>query len=95
MKNLIIALLTTLFISGCENDNVELTKEQYKQLIGDTIKPEYPKRIYIINHPEHTDEYFNVYLGSDSHEYQRHRESHTNDQWVHYGNCKLCKKDTL
>ena len=34
--------------------------------------------------------YFEVWLGSDGHEYQRHAESHVSNQWIHYVGCKKC-----
>lgn len=47
MKKLIV--LFCIFLASCseENNNVVISKEEYKKLKGDTILPEYPKEVSI------------------------------------------------
>lgn len=89
MKNFIFSILVALLVSSC-NESVTISKEEYNKLKGDTFKPEYPKTVNIINAPKFADTEFVVYLGSDGHEYQKHKESHVLDQWSHYADCKKC-----
>ena len=94
-KLIIIILLATLFGCGSKN-TVTLTKEEYSKLKGGTSGLLYPKTVYIINNPRVAAESFDVYLGTDGHEYQLHLESHVNDQWIHYPDCIKClKRDSL
>lgn len=91
MKKLITILTITMFLSSCINDKIELKQEQYKQLIGDTIKPEYPKVI-------HTDRFHEIeIIKIENHEYlQGYERRHISTYFlIHYPDCKYCKKDTL
>jgi len=86
-------IVPIIFLSCSENsDNITISKSDYKKLIGDTIKPKYPKVIKVdVNNALKNS--IEVYLGSDGHEY-----SQTNrDYLIHYGGCELCEKkyDTL
>ena len=77
-------LILTLFFCSCNNDTVTITREEYKQLKG----LEYPKHFTVNN------ETYDVYLGSDKHEYYKVR-SYNATNYFHYIDCKYCKKDTL
>ena len=65
-----IALMLTLtpifigvLLSGCNSKSVTITQEEYNKLKGDTVKSEYPKKVFI------KDTEFEVWKGSDSCEY--------------------------
>jgi hypothetical protein len=89
MKQLM--LLCILFLFSCsDGDNVVITKLEYKKLTGDTLAPKYPKKVYVPSDTRDNTPYFEVWLGSDGHEYQRHAESHVSNQWIHYVGCKKC-----
>ena len=89
MKKLM--LLCVLFLFSCnDGDNVTITNSEYKKLTGDTLVPEYPKIVYVPSDVVDNTPYFEVWLGSDGHEYQLHVESHVRNQWDHYGGCKKC-----
>lgn len=99
MRNLILTLtlLLSIGLSSCENNKVQLTQEQYKHLIGDTIKPEYPKELIIPNPYSGNPELYYIVLGSDSHNYVTNGCVNTADWKIlfHYPNCKYCKKDSI
>jgi len=93
MKTIKILLLTFLLYS-C-NDTVTISKEEYKQLKGDTLKPEYPKSLRIGSYYNKTNDRtaFLIELGSDGHEYV-HNYHAGYDAYVafHYPDCKKCEK---
>jgi hypothetical protein len=92
-----LSFLTVLLLVSCgpSSDQVVLSQEDYKKLVGDTIKPEYPKFISIDNSKAGYNTVGQVFIsiGSDGHEYQLHEESEMADQWTHYGGCKKCQKE--
>lgn len=94
---LFLTILTTLLLASCgsSSDEVVISQEDYKKLIGDTIKPEYPKTVEVLytNNTWGVMREFTICLATDGHEYQRHYESDISDQWVHYGGCKKCQKE--
>lgn len=92
MKKLITIILFTTLLSSC-NDNVTISKEEYKQLKGDTIKPEYPKEIKPFN--GWTSNYTIITIDSCEYIYMETRGGHGGIALSHKGNCKYCKKDTL
>lgn len=96
MKYCLSALIAFSLLS-CSNDNIVISKKEYAKLTGDTIKSKYPKTVMVPNQKEYTEKSFEVYHGSDSHEYVLHHEYHIDDQWTHYGGCELCKSryDTI
>lgn len=85
MKNLILIFIS-LFIFSCNNDQVSISKDEYNRLKNiKVVKPEYPKTVTIKTPAGN--EGFEIYLGSDGHEYQNGRYS-----WNHYIECVKCKK---
>lgn len=52
----------------------------------------YPKYVYVNSDNSDNAKGFEIWLGSDGHEYQLHIESHVDDQWDHYAGCIKCKK---
>ncbi len=95
MKKIIILL--SVFLISCKDDidnKITLTKDEYKKLIGDTLKVKYPKTVSMLNKPSngyYAADNIKVYLGDDNHEYQLHLESHVEDQWTHYPGCEKCQ----
>jgi len=86
MKQIIITL--SLFLFSCNTDSVTISKDEYKQLTGDTIKFEYPKHVTI------DDMDWEITLGSDGHEYYDNDAGNAYNCF-HSPDCKYCKKDTL
>ena len=77
------------------DDTVTIPKEEYKQLKGDTIKPEYPRKVYWVNHEGHGIN--GDVIKIENHEYLTGYGSYFKYSFfmIHYPNCKFCKKDTL
>ena len=90
-----------LILIGCgSNDNeVTITKEEFKKLTGDTINPEYPKPFKLLS--ERNSE-SRIVLGSDGHEYIEFNWETVADftdprsyNVLHSPECIKCKGDTL
>lgn len=96
LQKLLIVIIIAIALLSCENNKVELTQEEYKQLIGNTIKPIYPKTLEIGNHDNTRRNKFLIELGSDGHDYAHNINAHI-DFYVafHYPDCIKCKKDTI
>jgi len=92
MKNILIIL--TLFLFSC-NDSVTISKEEYNKLKGDTVKPEYPKP-FKFREPSFGANWANwaIVLGEDNHEYLVNNKG-DGFGFIHYPDCKKCKRDTL
>jgi hypothetical protein len=94
MKKLFLIL--PLFLFSCGNDNtIEISKEEYKKLKGDTATPEQSKEII-----------WNNINGREQNAYVTKIENHEMmyglyNGWVegfyivHHPDCKTCKKDTI
>lgn len=96
LQKLLIVIIIAIALASCENNKVELTQEQYRQLIGDTIKPEYPQTLEIGNNKYTKRNKFLIELGSDGHEYAHNIDAYSDSYMAfHYPDCKKCKKDTL
>lgn len=93
MKKIVFILF--IFLFSCGNETVRISKGEYQKLKGS----KYPKIITVLSDGGYKANQFEVWLGSDGHEYQSHKESHVAYQWIHYIDCELCfkrnKKDTL
>lgn len=91
-KILIITIILTTVIS-C-SDNVTLSKKEYQKLMGDTLKPKYPKPFKLYR--EGLELGGNgIVLGSDKHEYLIIDYGVRSQSVEHYIDCEKCKKDTL
>jgi len=99
MKNLLLlSICLSLLSCGDKQETVTIPAKEYKILKGDTIKPKYPKKVFVPrNNETGATESFVVFLGSDGHEYQMHLQYATGNQWIHYAGCELCKSrfDTI
>lgn len=86
MKHILI-LSTIIFLFGCNDEHVVISKQEYNQLKG--IKsPTYPKTVRI------DDNDWSITLGSDGHEYC-HNFRNNGYVCFHYIDCIKCKKDTI
>ena len=90
MKKLLLAISLITILASCEDSNrVVLTKEEYKQLKGDTIKPKHPKPFKL-----YTEGLSNIgegiVLGSDQHEYLVTEYVSSSRNVEHYVDCELC-----
>lgn len=84
-------IILGLFAASCSNDKVAISRKEYAMLKGDTLANKYPKEVYFDNNIDAAPS-FKIYLGSDGHEYQVHRQGHADNQWIHYIDCELCIK---
>lgn len=89
MNKLLFVLV--LFLIGCDDNTVTITKEEYRKLKGDTSKVIEPK-IFKIGEKNRGRNKFIVELGSDGHEYA-HNIDNSYEAYVafHYVDCQLCK----
>ena len=93
MKKL-ITILSVLFLFSC-NDNITISKEEYNKLKGDAVKPEYPKP-FKFKEPSFKANWVRwaIIEGEDNHEYLVNSGGKS-FAFIHYPECKKCKKDTL
>lgn len=91
LQKLLIVIIISFALVSCENNKVELTQEEYKRLIGDITKPQYPKHLIIGNLNKNRSEFL-IELGSDGHDYA-HNINAGYDAYVcfHYPDCVKCK----
>ena len=90
MKKLIPFILILI---GCgNNDQIVISKEEYKKLKGDTIKPEYPKPFKLLGERRGESQ---IVLGSDGHEYIEFNWASSSYNILHSPECIKCKGDTL
>lgn len=94
MKRLVPLTLLAIILFACNNDNITISKEEYKQLKGNTIKPEYPKEIQPLNNGW-CSKYIVITIDSCEYIYMETRSGHGGIALSHKGNCKKCKRDTL
>lgn len=87
MKKLIPFILILI---GCgNNDQIVISKEEYKKLKGDTIKPEYPKPFKLLGKRRGESQ---IVLGSDGHEYIELNWSRNTYNVLHSPECIKCKR---
>ena len=86
MKKLIPFILILI---GCgNNDQIVISKEEYKKLKGDTIKPEYPKPFKLYGGYRSKSQ---IVLGSDGHEYIESNWATSSHIVLHSPECIKCK----
>ena len=87
MKKLIPFILILI---GCgNNDQIVISKEEYKKLKGDTIKSEYPKPFKLLGKKRGESQ---IVLGSDGHEYIELNWSSSSYNVLHSPECIKCKR---
>lgn len=92
-------LVLSLLLASCGSDTntntVTIPVDEYKQLKGDTIKPEYPREVYWVGMNGRPQKSYVVKI--ENHEYLIGGYNGWTDSFymVHYPDCKFCKKDTL
>lgn len=98
MKKTLLLIGAMLLLVSCKKPNtVEISKEEYKQLKGDTLKPKYPKPFELYTNG--LDNFAEgIVLGSDQHEYLVNDIGSSSRTVEHYVDCELCaarKKDEI
>ncbi len=83
-----------LILIGCDSNNneVTITKEEYRKLINYKIKPEYPKPFELLSEGNSKSR---IVLGSDGHEYIEFNWVSSSYNILHSPECIKCKGDTL
>ena len=92
MKKLLTILSTIILLSGCDNNQVTISKEEYQKLKGDTIKPEYPITIKPISW---TTDITLITIKNHEYLFAETRGTYGGIALTHFPDCKFCKKDTL
>lgn len=90
----------SIVMASCgDSENVTISKEDYQKLIGDTLKPTYPKPFELFRDGL---KYYGdgIVLGSDGHEYLIIDNESREGTIEHYIDCVKCierskKQDTL
>jgi hypothetical protein len=94
MKKTLLLIGAMLLLVSCEkSDTVEISKEEYNQLKGDTVRPKYPKPFELYDKGMTTYSLDNgIVLGSDQHEYLITNDGYNSENIEHYIDCELCQK---
>ncbi len=92
MKKIITALFILAFL-GCDSDTVEISKEEWQRLKGDTVQLKYPKpfKLYRDDLEAGGD---GIVPGSDGHEYLVINNRLRAMNVEHYIECERCQRDT-
>lgn len=95
MNKILTIILLFITMISCSDNNITISKEEYRKLKGDTVKSEYPKPFYFEGKDSGGGFNWRIELGEDNHEYLRNSGGNA-FVLIHYPNCKKCiKKDTL
>jgi hypothetical protein len=85
-------ILFVLALISCGDDNsVTIPKQEYQKLIGDTIKPIYPKPFKLHTNGLNGE---GIVLGSDGHEYLVINYQNSSFNAEHYIDCVKCIERT-
>ena len=78
-------ILFVLTLTSCDDNSVTISKKEYEKLIGDTLRPTYPKpfTLYYYDMGLYED---GIALGSDGHEYLKIGRYNVE----HYIDCVKC-----
>ena len=94
-KTLIIILFVLTLIScGGDDNSVTIPKQEYQKLIGDTIKPIYPKPFTLNADGLRSTGDDGIVLGSDGHEYLVINYQNSSFNVEHYIDCVKCIERT-
>lgn len=94
MKKLFFIL--PLFLFSCGNDNtIEISKEEYKKLKGDTTKPEQSREIIWNDHRGREETAYITKIENHEMMYGIYGDDNRAFYMVHYPDCETCKKDTI
>lgn len=95
MKKSLLLIGTMLMLASCveNSDTVQISKEEYRMLKGDTIKPKYPKpfKLYV-DGLDYRNFNEGIVLGSDQHEYLVTNFKNNSQNVEHYIDCELCQE---
>lgn len=92
MKKIILSLFI-LTSMGCNSDTLEISKEEWQMLKGDTIKSKYPKPFKLYRDDLELGE-DGIVPGSDGHEYLVINNRLRSMNVEHYIECERCQRDT-
>ena len=95
MKKILLLIGMMLMLASCkdETDTVQISKEEYRMLKGDTVRPKYPKPFELYDKGMTTYSLDNgIVLGSDQHEYLITNDGYNSENIEHYIDCELCQK---
>lgn len=93
-KTLTIILFVLTFVSCGDDNSVTIPKQEYQKLIGDTIKPIYPKPFTLNADGLRTTGDDGIVLGSDGHEYLVINYQNSSFNAEHYIDCVKCIERT-
>lgn len=94
MNKLLTIILPFTTMISCSDNNISISKEEYRKLKSDTTRSVYPKT-FKVDEAE-----YNISLGSDGHEYYSMYIAtggySGHERHFHYPDCVKCiKKDTI
>jgi hypothetical protein len=95
MKKFLLLIGTMFMLASCveNSDTVQISKEEYRMLKGDTVRPKYPKHFELYEKElNNSQERNGIVLGSDQHEYLVIEHNHSSQTVEHYIDCELCQK---
>lgn len=90
LKSIITLILVSVLLS-C-NEQVTISKEEYKKLKKDTLQNEYPKPFKLYTEGLEYGNSDGIVLGSDKHEYLVTDYGRNSSNVQHYIDCKLCNE---
>jgi hypothetical protein len=93
MKKILLLIGTMLMLASCveNSDTVQISKEEYRMLKGDTVRPKYPKHFELYEEGlNQSRENHGIVLGSDQHEYLITDDGTNSKNVEHYIDCELC-----
>jgi hypothetical protein len=95
MKKFLLLIGMMLMLASCkdETDTVQISKEEYRMLKGDTVRPKYPKHFELYEKELNNSQQRNgIVLGSDQHEYLITNDGSKLKNVEHYIDCELCQE---
>ncbi len=96
MKKFLLLIGMMLMLASCkkaESDTVQISKEEYRMLKGDTVRPKYPKHFELYEKElNESQERNGIVLGSDQHEYLITNDGLNSKNVEHYIDCELCQE---
>ncbi len=95
MKKILLLIGMMLMLASCkdETDTVQISKEEYRMLKGDTVRPKYPKHFELYEKELNNSQELNgIVLGSDQHEYLITNDGLNSKNVEHYIDCELCQE---
>jgi hypothetical protein len=95
MKKFLLFIGIMLMLASCfeDSDTVQISKDEYRMLKGDTVRPKYPKPFELYtNGLSYQTTQNGIVLGSDQHEYLVTNFNSNTQSVEHYIDCELCQE---